>query len=339
MTARLSEALARLPQAHVAVCGDFCLDAYWDIDPDEGEVSVETGLPVRRVRTQDYSPGGAANVVANLCALGVGEVHVVGLAGDDVFGPLLRRILSEAGADVSGLLDGGPGWQTMVFGKPHVGGVEQNRIDFGGFNEPSAGAADALAGALDAAARRCTAVVLNQQVPGGTCPPGVIERLNAVVAAHPAPAFLVDSRDRAALYRGGSLKVNAHEAARLCGRPRPLGVPVPREEAQACARELCGRTGRPAFVTCGADGICVADGGRLDHVPGIALEGPLDPVGAGDTAVAALAAVMGSGGDARTAALVANLAAAVTVRKLHTTGTATPAEIRALAARAGAGAG
>ena len=40
-------------------------------------------------------------------------------------------------------------------------------------------------------------------------------------------------------------------------------------------------------------------------------------------AVAALAAVMGSGGDARMAALVANLAAAVTVRKLHTTGTAT----------------
>ena len=39
----LDEALARLPQARVAVLGDFCLDAYWLIDPDESEVAVETG--------------------------------------------------------------------------------------------------------------------------------------------------------------------------------------------------------------------------------------------------------------------------------------------------------
>jgi rfaE bifunctional protein kinase chain/domain len=328
----LSPALGRIPEARVAVFGDFCLDAYWDLDPAQSELSVETGLPVRRVRTQSYSLGGAANVVANLAALGVAEVRVVGLAGGDVFGPLLRRMLADVGADVSGLLDCQADWQTMVFGKPHVAGAEQNRIDFGGFNVPAPQTVEALAEALEAAVRRCTAVVLNQQVPEGTSPVPVVERLNRVVAGHPDCPFLVDSRDRAALYRGCSLKVNAHEAAALCGRPRSLDDPVSRDEARDYARELQRRTGRPAFVTCGADGICVADGRGVERVPGVRVTGPLDPVGAGDAVVAALAAVVGSGGDPRTAARVANLAAAVTVRKLHTTGTASPAEIRALAA-------
>jgi rfaE bifunctional protein kinase chain/domain len=336
----LSTALDRVGEARVAVFGDFCLDAYWDIDADRSELSVETGLPVRRVRSQAYSLGGAANVVANLAALGVAEVHVVGLVGNDLFGPLLRRMLQEAGADVSGLLDCQADWQTMVFGKPHVDGVEQNRIDFGGFNAPAPETVEALADALEAAAARCTVVVLNQQVPGGTSPAPVVERLNRVVAARPERPFLVDSRDRAALYRGCSLKVNAHEAAALCGQGRQLGIRVPRAEAQAHAQELCRRTGRPAFVTCGADGICVADEHGAEHVAGIRVSGPVDPVGAGDAVVAALAAVIGSGGSARAAARVANLAAAVTVRKLHTTGTATPEELHALAAaatKAGAG--
>jgi len=49
------------------------------------------------------------------------------------------------------------------------------------------------------------------------------------------------------------------------------------------------------------------------------------------TVVSALAAVLGGGGDARSAGRLANLAASVTVKKLQTTGTATPAEIRTAA--------
>jgi phosphoglycolate phosphatase-like HAD superfamily hydrolase len=55
-----------------------------------------------------------------------------------------------------------------------------------------------------------------------------------------------------------------------------------------------------------------------------------DPVGAGDTVVAALAAALGSGQDPWTAAKLANLAASITVRKLHATGTAMQTEILAV---------
>ena len=75
----LRETLDAIPSARVTVFGDFCLDAYWLIDPDASELSVETGLPVRRVRQQRYSLGAAGNIVANLVALGVGHVRAVGL--------------------------------------------------------------------------------------------------------------------------------------------------------------------------------------------------------------------------------------------------------------------
>ena len=99
------------------------------------------------------------------------------------------------------------------------------------------------------------------------------------------------------------------------------------------AAEIQIRARQPVFISRGHDGIVVADGDDVHVVPGMDVPPPTDAVGAGDTVTATLAAVLGSGGDPITAARLANLAAAVTVSKLRVTGTATPAEIRDLAAR------
>jgi rfaE bifunctional protein kinase chain/domain len=324
----LEDCLRRLRTARVAVFGDFCIDAYWHIDPDEGELSVETGLPVRRVRTQRYSLGGAGNVAANLADLGVARVFALSLIGDDIYGHLMVRLLKDMRVDTSGLLACQPDWQTMVFGKPYIGDAEQNRIDFGGFNAISEASMDALAEELDRKVAVCDAVILNQQVPAGVSPPPMIERLNRVIAAHPERLFLVDSRHRAELYRGATLKLNAHEAARICGRPRPLAEPIPADAVRRFAMQLVKRSGKAVFITRGENGILAAEPGGIHEVPGIQILERTDAVGAGDTVIAALAAALGSGSDPATAATFANIAASVTVRKLHTTGTATPAEIR-----------
>ena len=47
--------LEGIKNTRVAIFGDFCLDAYWQIDTNESGLAVETGLPVRRVRKQLYS--------------------------------------------------------------------------------------------------------------------------------------------------------------------------------------------------------------------------------------------------------------------------------------------
>jgi len=326
----ITQALDAAGQARVTVFGDFCLDAYWMLDPDESELSVETSLPVRRVRQQRYGPGGASNVLANLVDLGVREVRAVGMVGDDFFGREMLRMLRDFGVDTSGLLSCQEDWQTMVFAKPHLGGREQNRIDFGGCNEISSDSIDALTAALNTAAEQSDAIILNQQVPSGVSVEPMIERLNTMIARHGDKPFLVDSRHRPGAYRGGLLKINAHEAADLVGEPVDISEAIPTDRAAGLAGRLYRQTQQPVFVTCGAVGLIVA-GPRGVHVePGIRTDRPTDPVGAGDTAAAAAAAVLGGGGDAVLAGRLANAAACVTVRKLGMTGTATPDEIRAV---------
>jgi len=64
--------------------------------------------------------------------------------------------------------------------------------------------------------------------------------------------------------------------------------------------------------------VCAADG--IDLVPGIEILGPVDPVGAGDSFLAATAASVAGGATPAEAAEIGNFAAAVTVQKLQQTG-------------------
>ena len=323
----LANCLEKLPSTRVGVFGDFCLDSYWLIDPDQSELSVETHLPVRRVRQQHYSLGGAANIVANLVDLGVGQVHAVGLVGDDLFGRVVLDMLGRIGVSTENMLSCQGDWQTMVFAKPYLGDEEQNRIDFGGFNAISGASVEALAKELDGLAERVDVIILNQQVPVGVSTAAMIEQVNKVIGDHPKCKFIVDSRDRTELYQGVMIKLNAHEASRLADKAIALDERISAGQAREYGVKLFERFGQPVFLTRGENGIVVVDEQGLQEVPGIQVVEQIDSVGAGDAAMAALGAVIGSGGNCLMAAKVANIAATVTVRKIKTTGTASPAEI------------
>jgi len=324
----LEDCLDGIEKTRVAVFGDFCLDAYWHMDFDESELSVETGLPVRRVRKQQYSLGGAANIVANLAALGVKRINALGLIGDDLYGELLLRMLQDMNVGVEGLLNNQEDWQTFVFGKPYMQDIEQNRIDFGAFNAINKSSIEILASQLDRIACEVDIVILNQQVTDGVSTPEMIEQINAVIARHPECKFIVDSRHRAEMYTGAMLKINAYEAAKSTGELIALEDRITAEQAGTYAGRLYQKTNQPVFITRGENGIVICDETGLQEVPGIQVIQRTDPVGTGDTTVAALAAALGSSEDNLSAAKLANIAASVTVKKIQTTGTATPEEIR-----------
>jgi bifunctional ADP-heptose synthase (sugar kinase/adenylyltransferase) len=98
---RIREILAKIEDVTVAVYGDFCLDAYWMLDPKGSEVSEETGLHARAVARHYYSLGGASNVVANLAALKPKKIQVIGVIGDDIFGREMRRQYDTLGVDTT----------------------------------------------------------------------------------------------------------------------------------------------------------------------------------------------------------------------------------------------
>ena len=106
---------------------------------------------------------------------------------------------------------------------------------------------------------------------------------------------------------------------------------IPLHMTKEHAQNLFVQTRKPVFVTRGENGLLVADSDGLHHIPGIQMTKKIDPVGAGDTVISALATCLGAGIDPVDAADIANIAAAVTIQKLFQTGTASREEIRAQA--------
>jgi phosphoglycolate phosphatase-like HAD superfamily hydrolase len=235
----------------------------------------------------------------------------------------------DRGADVAGMVRAPQSWQTPVYAKPCVAGVETHRFDFGGFNQLPEQSCRRLEDELQSIADTVDVVVVNQQFGGGLCAPQFIAGINRVIATNPRTSFVVDSRHCAGLYHHAILKLNAKEAAAALGENKASGEPST-ASAEAQARRLSERTQRPVFLTRGENGIVVADGNTVRSIPGIQIIERIDSVGAGDTTVAALAAALGGGCSPLAAATLANIAASITVRKLHTTGTARPEEIRSV---------
>jgi len=333
-TEQVKQLLEAVKRVRVAVYGDFCLDAYWILDPAGSEVSVETGIQAQAVGRHYYSPGGASNIVNNLAALEPAEVRAIGVVGDDIFGRELTDQLRALGVNIDGLVIQADGFQTYTFVKRYLDDVEQQRIDFGVGNVRTAATEECLLDSLRQALAECDVVIFNQQVPGSCDNPGFLERADALFGEHPDRIVLLDSRHYGDRLRHVYRKTNAVEAARLCGVDAQPDDTIALEDLRSYGRRLSERAGRPVFITRGPHGILVFDGGRIGEIPGIHVPGRIDPVGAGDTTLAALAVVLAAGRSPVEAARFANLAAAVTVQKLFQTGTANGAEIQEMADRA-----
>ena len=329
---RFDEILSGFASARIAVVGDFFLDKYLEIAPALSELSLETGLEARQVVAVRCQPGGAGNVAANLCALGVGRVQCIGVIGDDGDGFEVRRALGRVGAETEHLI-ARPDRFTPSYCKPIVrspGGEVRELERFDTKNReamPVEVEADLLA-RLRALAPRVTAIMVQDQVQEPECgvvTTGVREALAGLMAAHPRLRGLVDSRTRVGMFRGLIPKCNEREA---CAAVRPVASAGGEPEAIRCAAALSGKAGAPVFLTMGSEGAAVVTAEQAQRVPTARLEGPLDIVGAGDSAAAGIIAALCSGASPNEAAIIANIVASVTIQQLGTTGSATQRQVR-----------
>ena len=324
--------LGRFSSSSVAVVGDFCVDAYWTLDRSASEISVETGLRTEAIRQQRYAPGGAGNVVMNLIALGIGRVYPVGVLGNDPFGRELRLLLSDPHIESAGLISQDEQWSTPTYIKPTVDQQEQNRLDLGPFNRLSDESEGSLLSRLDGILGSVSVLLINEQVTGSIHSSSSFRAsLAQILKRHPAVNVIVDSRNYHDSYPNGIHKLNESEFLRASGNgSTSKDLRTLLEEAPA----LYSRWRAPLIVTRGERGCLVVNERNVTEVCGLSLSGPTDSVGAGDTFSSAITACLSIGTDLAGAAYVANLAAAVTVRKLFQTGTATPDEILAQASDA-----
>ncbi|HEY63386.1 MAG TPA: hypothetical protein G4O02_02330 [Caldilineae bacterium] len=327
---RLDKLLSTVTRIRVLLVGDLCLDAYWYADMTRSELSRETPrFPLPIVR-EAYSPGGAANVAANLVALGVGHVQAIGVLGCDWRGDILTRALTDRGVDLSAVIRS-PQRTTPTYIKPirqGYGGVEQedSRLDFQDFEPLPADLEDAVIEALRGAVSTADAVVIGDQLDPGVVTPRVREALIEMATADPRRPFVVDSRKHIGEFRAMILKPNELELAQAMA-PDRVGS-LDRSTIEEMGRALARQAGCPCFVTVGADGALLCREDAVVHLPAAPVRPPLDIVGAGDAFLAAVGAALAAGATLEEAGSLGNLAAAVVVEKLNQTGTASPDELR-----------
>jgi rfaE bifunctional protein kinase chain/domain len=334
---RLHAILDCFPGLNILVLGDFFLDKYLIIEHALAEISLETGLEAHQIVKLRCSPGAAGTVTSNLRAMGV-NVWALGVIGDDGEGFELLRALRNTGVDVSALVVRAdrvtPTYTKPLLQEPDGTQRELNRLDIKNRASLPPDAEDQVIAQLRSLLPHVDGVVVADQVPEADC--GVItERIRAEISAlaraYPQAVFVADSRERIGLFRDVMLKPNAREAlGATCPAQEDLS-PLEESEVSSAAlasgAELYRRAGRPVFLTLGAAGIAVFDEDGRAQVPAVPVCGPIDIVGAGDATMAGICSALCAGATAHEAAQAGCLAAAVTIRQLGTTGTASRAQI------------
>ncbi len=327
---RLKSLLERFPHLNIALLGDLFLDRYLEIDAAADEPSVETGLTAYQVVRVRNSPGALGTVMNNLAALGVGRLLPVSVIGDDGHGFDLRREVEKLPTDLSYLVQASERL-TPTYTKPmrqdeRGDWVELNRLDVRTRSPLSETDEAALLMQLERAWSVADGLIVLDQLMDENC--GVVNqnvraRLAQLNQRDPEKLVFVDSRGFLDAFACGMLKGNRREVCRAAG----IDALTPASVEQAVTA-LAQRTRRPAFATVGEEGIVVASvDGPCQKIPAIAVPGPIDVVGAGDSATAGLVASMLAGGNLIEAAETACLIASITVQQLGTTGVATPEQV------------
>jgi rfaE bifunctional protein kinase chain/domain len=293
----------RLAASRVLVVGDVMLDRYWFGSVER--ISPEAPVPVVRVAREEDRLGGAANVAVNVQSLGA-QATLLTVVGEDEAAHRLEQLLAARGIRTA--LGRDPQLKTIV--KLRVIGRSQQliRVDFE--NTPDHEVLAQMLTAFEAELANHDAVVFSDYGKGGLAHiPRMIE-----AARKAGKPVLVDPKGQDyARYAGASLITpNRGELAQITGPWRDEA-----HLAELAQRMRADLQLQALLLTRSEDGMTLFDGHGSHHVPAEARE-VFDVTGAGDTVIAALAALIGAGLSPREAMPWANHAASIVVGKFGT---------------------
>ncbi len=311
--------LGKMAGQRIVVVGDAMLDIY--LSGDAERISPEAPVPVVTVHTRRYALGGAANVAANVAAIGA-ECRLVAVIGDDARGDSLRAELAQ-----HRLVDG---HVVVVGARPTTSktrvtarGQQLVRIDEEVEDPVPADAEQQLVEQLERALADADALVI-EDYNKGTLTPAVIERGMKLATKRGIPVVVDPKFKHFFAYKGATIfKPNRRELEQAMGAALDLAHPdaLPTALARLGADNL--------LLTLGPDGmVLVTKDEQITRIPAMARE-VFDVSGAGDTVTAWVGTALAAGAAVREAAQVANYAAGVEVGKSGVA-TVSPAELLAV---------
>lgn len=303
----------------VVVLADLVADRF--IVGTAKRISREAPVLILRQESERLLPGGGANAIANVAALG-GRPLALGIVGDDESGRALVADLERRGADVSGV-GMRTGYRTPT--KTRIlggakGGVKQQIVRFD-VEDPVVLSAEDRERFL-AAARDAATVAILSDYGYGSVEPGLAGALRGVLPA--GAALVCDSRYRLAEFTGvDGATPNEEEAEALWGGD--LDTPSVHVAGEALRGRLAARF---LLVTRGSRGLALfAESSASAHLPVHGTDQVADVTGAGDTVIGTFALALAAGATPLEAAALANYAGGVVVMKLGTA-TLSPDELR-----------
>jgi rfaE bifunctional protein kinase chain/domain len=308
---RAKQITRQMRDRNIVVLGDVMLDEFlWG---DVTRISPEAPVPVVDIKRESTHLGGAANVLANLLALGA-QACVIGVIGDDFAGERIQSSVNDKSTlQTDGLLIADKSRPTTI--KTRIIAQQQMvvRADREHRAPVDAQTESRIIAAVKTAMTGAQALIVSDYDKGVVTPRILSEVLPGAYGRMPV---LIDPKIRNFdSYRPATLVTpNHHEALRLANLEEDSDAAL-----QTAARMIRARLGCDAvLITRGDRGMMLFEGERDPvHVETAARE-VYDVTGAGDTVIATLAAALAAGASMTEAAVLANQAAGIVVGKLGT---------------------
>jgi D-beta-D-heptose 7-phosphate kinase/D-beta-D-heptose 1-phosphate adenosyltransferase len=310
---RIGRILEGMEGRSLLVVGDLMLDCYqWG---EVARISPEAPVPVVEVHEETSRLGGAANVAANVRALGA-IPRLVGVVGEDAAAHRLREELERESLDGGGILADASrptSLKTRVVARgQHV--VRTDRES----REELDGEREAALGSLARTGLEGASAVIISDYGKGVVTRSLLEILLPEARRRGIPVC-VDPKDTHfnSYMEVAIITPNQYEAAEV------LGFKLRDEASLARAGQvlLDRLRAEGVLITRGAEGMSLFErGGRRTDYP-VAARRVYDVTGAGDTVVSSYAVALAGGAEPREAALIATHAAGLVVGEV---GTAVP---------------
>lgn len=293
----------------VLVLGDVMLDKYYY--GEVNRISPEAPVPVVKVCEERVSAGGAGNVTMNLVNLGC-RVSLAGAVGNDPSGDLLKKILSDRGVDVSGIITRP---FTTITKVRVLGGRQQVvRVDFEEIAPLSRQEEELVLSWFLKEVEDSKCVILSDYGKG-FCTVGLCRFVIEESKRRGIPVVIDPKGPNWGKYEGAFIVTpNVKELGEAYGKSvNNLDDDIVRAGMEVLKRfDL-----ENLLVTRSEKGMTLFEGGEIHHIPTKARE-VFDVSGAGDTVVATFSACVASGIGLLESAKLSNIAASVVVGKIGT---------------------
>jgi rfaE bifunctional protein kinase chain/domain len=325
---KLAGLVSRFTSGRVLVVGDVMLDQF--VYGSVERISPEAPVPVVKVDRETFRLGGAANVAANLAALGA-NVSLCGMIGGGVWGEEVVRLCDEGKIATDGLLKNLRARTTL---KTRVIAHHQQVVRFD--RESKSPLSPAMAKKLLAVIERLIEshdAIIVSDYGKGLVGKTLLDALRAAKKKRGLVVAVDPKIENVRHYKGMSIITpNQHEAGQMLGR-KVVNQDGPVEIAgRALLRKLSLDS---LLITRGEGGMSLFVGkDRREHIPTRAQQ-VFDVTGAGDTVIATLTLAMACGATVIEAAEIANFAAGIVVGKLGTAVTSSK-ELKQAITRGGA---